>query len=39
LRKGLRIEVDAQQTSNGLVARQIEPRGGDGGSDDGPNHT
>lgn len=44
LRKGLQIEVDAAKTSNGLVAKQIEPQGGNGGSggggsDDGPNHT
>jgi hypothetical protein len=31
LHKGLRIEVDAASTSNGLVARQIEPQGGNGG--------
>lgn len=40
LRKGLQIEVDATQTSHGLVARQIEPQGGNGGggggSDDPP---
>jgi uncharacterized membrane protein YgcG len=37
LHKGLRIEVDAQQTANGLVAKQIELRGGSGGggNDDG----
>ena len=34
LRKGLAIEVDAAKTSNGLVAKQIEPQGGGGGSDD-----
>jgi len=37
LRKGLAIEVDAAQTSNGLVAKQIETQGGGGsggGSDD-----
>jgi hypothetical protein len=50
LRKGLEIEVDAKQSSSGLVATKIEPRssgggddnGGDdhgGGNDDGPNHT
>jgi|SRR6187402_667366 len=45
LRKGLAIEVDAAKTSSGLVAKQIEPQGGNGGggggggSDDGPNHT
>jgi uncharacterized membrane protein YgcG len=51
LHKGMRIEVDAQRTDNGLVARNIEPQGGGGGddsggddhggggADDGPNHT
>ncbi len=51
LHKGMRIEVEAQSTSNGLVAKQIEPQGGNddpgdddhgsggGGADDGPNHT
>jgi hypothetical protein len=50
LRQGLAIEVDAKQTSNGLLAKQIETQGGGGdddgggddhggGSDDGPNHT
>lgn len=48
LRKGLEIEVDAKQTSSGLLAKQVETRGGGGGdddggrgggSDDGPNHT
>jgi Domain of unknown function (DUF5666) len=49
LHKGLRIEVDAKTTSNGLVATHIETRGGSGGggtddsggggADDGPNHT
>jgi hypothetical protein len=32
LRKGLAIEVDYARTSNGLVAKQIEPQGGNGGS-------
>jgi hypothetical protein len=31
LKKGMKIEVEAQQTSNGLVAKQIEPQGGNGG--------
>ena len=31
LRKGMQIEVDAQSTSNGLVAKQVEPQGGNGG--------
>jgi Domain of unknown function (DUF5666) len=50
LRQGLAIEVDAKQTSSGLLAKQIETQGGGdddgggddhghGGSDDGPNHT
>ena len=44
LHKGMRIEVEAQSTANGLVAKQVEPRsgsggGGGGGADDGPNHT
>jgi uncharacterized membrane protein YgcG len=50
LRKGMAVEVEAQQTSNGLVAKQVEPKGGNGGGgddsgggghgeDDGPNHT
>lgn len=36
LHKGMRIEVEAQSTGNGLVAKQIEPQGGSGGggSDD-----
>jgi len=47
LKKGLRIQVDAQRTSAGLLAKQVEPQGGGGddggghhgGADDGPNHT
>jgi hypothetical protein len=48
LHKGMRVEVEARSTSNGLVAKQVEPRsgngsggndGGGGGGDDGPNHT
>lgn len=31
LHKGLRIEVDARTSSNGLVAIQVEPQGGNGG--------
>ena len=31
LHKGMGIEVDAQTTSNGLLAKQIEPQGGNGG--------
>jgi hypothetical protein len=31
LHKGMRIEVDAQPTDNGLLAKQIEPQGGGGG--------
>jgi uncharacterized protein DUF5666 len=45
LHRGLEVEVDAKQTANGLLAKQVETRGGGGddhgggGSDDGPNHT
>ena len=51
LRKGLELQVDAKQSSNGLLATKIEPRsssggnesggggGHGGGHDDGPNHT
>lgn len=35
LHKGMRIEVDAQSTANGLVAKQIEPQGGGGNDDSG----
>lgn len=35
LRKGLAVEVDAKQTRNGLLAKQIETQGGGGGDDDG----
>jgi hypothetical protein len=48
LHKGLRVEVEAKKTSNGLLAKHVEPRqsgggaegggGGGGGADDGPNH-
>ncbi len=41
LHKGMRVEVEAKQTSNGLLARHIEPKesgGGGGGADDPPNH-
>ncbi|HET9197708.1 MAG TPA: DUF5666 domain-containing protein [Solirubrobacterales bacterium] len=31
LRKGMQIEVDARTSSNGLVAIQVEPQGGNGG--------
>ena len=34
LRKGMQIEVDAQTTANGLVAKQVEPQGGNGGEGD-----
>ena len=34
LHKGMRIEVDAQRTDDGLVARNIEPQGGGGGGGD-----
>ncbi|MGD9734463.1 MAG: DUF5666 domain-containing protein [Solirubrobacterales bacterium] len=33
LRKGLAVEVDAKQTSTGLLAKQIETQGGGGGGD------
>jgi len=46
LQKGLRVEVEAKTTANGLVATQVETPGGGGGNgggggggDDGPNHT
>jgi hypothetical protein len=50
LHKGMKVEVEAQSTSSGLVAKQVEPQGGNGGggggddhggggADDGPNHT
>ncbi len=40
LHKGMRVEVDAQRTDNGLLAKHVEPReGGGSGGDDGPNHT
>lgn len=35
LRKGLEIEVDAKQTSNGLLATKIEPRESGGGNESG----
>ncbi len=37
IHKGMRVEVDAQQTDSGLLAKQVEPQGGGGagGSDDG----
>jgi hypothetical protein len=41
LHQGLQIEVDAVQTKSGLLARQVEPQGGNGGGDDnggGDNH-
>jgi hypothetical protein len=37
LHQGLRVEVDAKRTANGLIAVQVETRGGsgdDGGADD-----
>lgn len=44
LHAGLAVEVEAKQTSNGLLAKHVETRGGGGGGnggghDDGPNHT
>ena len=47
LHKGMRVEVDAKQTSNGLLAKHVQPKesggggeggGGGGGADDPPNH-
>lgn len=40
LHQGLGVEVDAKNTSNGLVATQVEPRGGsgDGGGGGGDDH-
>ena len=44
LRKGMRVEVEAKQTSSGLLAKHVEPKesggggGGGGGGNDGPNH-
>jgi len=34
LSKGLRVEVDARRTENGLLAVQVEPQGGGGGGED-----
>jgi len=31
LHKGMRIEVDAARTDSGLLAKQVEPQGGNGG--------
>ncbi|MGN6255329.1 MAG: DUF5666 domain-containing protein [Solirubrobacterales bacterium] len=44
LHAGLRVEVEAKQTANGLLAKHVETPGGGGGNgggghDDGPNHT
>ncbi|HEX5525812.1 MAG TPA: DUF5666 domain-containing protein [Solirubrobacterales bacterium] len=43
LHAGLAVEVEAKQTSNGLLANHVETRSGGGGEgggghDDGPNH-
>jgi hypothetical protein len=42
LTKGMQIQVDAVQTTSGLVAKKVEPQGsgggGQGGGNDGPNH-
>lgn len=35
LHKGMRIEVDARRTDNGLVAKHVEPQGGGGGGGSG----
>jgi uncharacterized membrane protein YgcG len=34
LHKGMQIEVDAQRTDGGLVAKRVEPQGAGGGGDD-----
>ena len=34
LHKGMRIEVDALRTDRGLLAKQVEPQGGNGGGGD-----
>lgn len=40
LHAGLRIEIEAKPTTDGLLAKHVETRGGGGGGgDDGPNHT
>ncbi|MGN6663917.1 MAG: hypothetical protein ACTHK6_06915 [Solirubrobacterales bacterium] len=42
LHAGLRVEVEAKETANGLLAKHVETpggAGGGGGHDDGPNHT
>jgi len=31
LHKGMKVEVETQSTANGLVAKQVEPQGGNGG--------
>lgn len=38
LHKGMRIQVDAQRTDNGLVAKHVEPQGGGGGESGGDDH-
>lgn len=46
LRQGMAVEVEAQSTSSGLLAKHVEPKesggsgggGGGGGADDPPNH-
>ena len=42
LHKSMRVEVEAKQTNNGLLAKHVEPMesagGGGGGADDSPNH-
>ncbi len=35
LKRGLAVEVDAKKKQNGLLARQVEPQGNDGGDDHG----
>ena len=39
LRQGMAVEVEAQSTSSGLLAKHVEPKeSGGGGADDPPNH-
>lgn len=38
LSRGDRIEVDAKRDNGALIARQVEPQGGNGGGDNGGGH-
>ena len=38
LHKGMQVEVDAQTTSSGLLAKQVEPQEGGGGGSGGDDH-